>query len=273
RHANDYLIVESNDLVVEDSSEGGEKAGTKKLIYHHLTLLAENEAGWKNLMRIHAESHNTFWSKPRIDTKLIEENSEGIIILTGCLGGMIAGPLSRGDENEARKNLERFIEVVGEDNVYVEIMDHGLEIERRTTIPKLVELADEYDLPLVATNDCHYVHQDKSEAHDAWLALQSSHGKKAVRLSDPDRFRFRSEVVGEDNVYVEIMDHGLEIERRTTIPKLVELADEYDLPLVATNDCHYVHQDKSEAHDAWLALQSSHGKKAVRLSDPDRFRF
>src|SRR5699024_2120766 len=116
-----------------------------------------------------------------------------IIILTGCLGGMVAGPLSRGDENEARKNLERFIEVVGEDNVYVEIMDHGLEIERRTTIPKLVELADEYDLPLVATNDCHYVHQDKSEAHDAWLALQSSHGKKAVRLSDPDRCRLEGD--------------------------------------------------------------------------------
>ena len=193
RHANHYLTVESNDLVVEDSSEGGEKAGTKKLIYYHVTLLAKSEAGWKNLMRIHAESHSTFWSKPRIDTTLIEENSEGIIILTGCLGGMIAGPLSRGDEKSARTHLERYIEVVGADNVYVEIMDHGLDVERRTTIPKLVGLADEYDLPLVATNDCHYVGQGKAEAHDAWLALQSSHGKKAVKLSDPSRFRFNGD--------------------------------------------------------------------------------
>ena len=193
RHANHYLTVESNDLVVEDSSEGGEKAGTKKLIYHHVTLLAKSEAGWKNLMRIHAESHSTFWSKPRIDTTLIDQNSEGIIILTGCLGGMIAGPLSRGDEKSARTHLGRYIEVVGADNVYVEIMDHGLDVERRTTIPKLVGLADEYDLPLVATNDCHYVGQGKAEAHDAWLALQSSHGKKAVKLSDPNRFRFNGD--------------------------------------------------------------------------------
>ena len=193
RHAQNSIVVESSDLVVEDSPEGGEKAGTKKLIYHHVTLLAENEAGWKNLLRIHAASHSTFWSKPRIDTKLIAEHSEGIIILTGCLGGMVAGPLSRGQDDEARTNLERFIEVVGHNNVYVEIMDHGLDVERRTTIPKLVALADEYDLPLVATNDCHYVGHDKDVAHDAWLALQSSHGNKTVKLSDPNRFRFNGD--------------------------------------------------------------------------------
>lgn len=189
RFENNFEMIESSEAVVEDAeSESG--SSVKKKIYHHVTILARNTQGWKNLMRIHSESWKHFWSKPRIDTELIKEHSEGLIILTGCLGGMIANPLSQGDKATAKKNLERFIEVVGHDNVYVEVMDHGLDIERQAVIPDLVELAEEYDLPLVATNDCHYGPASSAQAHDAWLALQSSKGKKSVKLSDPKRFRF-----------------------------------------------------------------------------------
>lgn len=191
RFEQNFEMIESHEAVVEESeSDSSTSATVKKKIYHHVTILARNTQGWKNLMRIHAESWKHFWSKPRIDTALIEAHSEGLIILTGCLGGMIANPLSRGDRDVAKKNLERFIDVVGHENVYVEVMDHGLDIERQGVIPQLVELAEEYDLPLVATNDCHYGPADNAEAHDAWLALQSSKGKKSVKLDDPKRFRF-----------------------------------------------------------------------------------
>jgi hypothetical protein len=123
-----------------------------------------------------------------MDYDLLAEHSEGLIVLTGCLGGPVSGPLHRGDPGEARTNLQRLVDIFGRDNVYVEIMDHEVPGERKT-MAGLIGLADEFDLPLVATNDCHFTHHHQAEAHDAWLALQSGRGGQAS-LHDPKRFRF-----------------------------------------------------------------------------------
>lgn len=187
RHERNFTVVKTDELAVEDS-EGKSVHGTKQKRYDHLTLLAVNTAGWRNLLRLHRASYESFWYKPRMDFELLAEHSEGIIALSGCLGGPVAGPLSRGEGDIAAANLDRLIDIFGHDNVYVELMDHGIGIERNIVVD-LIALADERDLPIVASNDCHYTHCDDAEAHDAWLALQSGRWSSA-RLDDPKRFRF-----------------------------------------------------------------------------------
>lgn len=186
-----YLAIgsrfEKNAMDVEDDDadpdpDGGK--GTKSKKYEHLTLLATTPTGWRNLVLMTNEAQESIWYKPRIDYDLLAEHAEGIIVLTGCLGGPIAGPLSRGDRDTAVANLRRLVECVGAENVFVELMEHGVEAEQRI-IAELVAVADEVGVGYVATNDSHYIHADQSDAHDAWLAV----GTKA-KLTDEKRFRF-----------------------------------------------------------------------------------
>lgn len=170
---------------------------TKKRRYEHLTVLAATKSGWLNLVKMHNEAHATgFWGKPRIDHLLLRDHRDGLIVMTGCIGGPIAGPLSRGDEESARENLRWLCEDVGPENVYVEVMDHGIPAQYDVA-PKIQALVDWANgdegarrwshgaLKLVATNDAHYTCGDDAEAHEAWLAV----GTKA-RLSDANRFKF-----------------------------------------------------------------------------------
>lgn len=180
--------VPNGDETATDMSEDEEGAVSKKTTKtkrnQHITLLARNAAGWANLVRISNAAAETFKGKPLMDFALIKEHSEGIIALTGCLGGPVLGPVSRGEFAEARKNLERIIDAVGHENVYVEVMEHGIDVES-AALPAMAELAAEFGLPLVATNDAHYVNESDAETHAAWLTIQS--GKT---LNDPKRFQF-----------------------------------------------------------------------------------
>lgn len=169
-----------------DDADGSGKTKTRK--YMHLTLLAETPAGWANLVRIRNASEESKTARyPLADYPLIAAHADGILILTGCLGGPVLGPLSRGDEEGAREGIEACIAAVGAGNVYVEVMEHGLEQES-AVLPRLAELADEYGLPLVATNDSHYTHEEDAQAHDAWLALRT---KK--KIADTNRYRFHGD--------------------------------------------------------------------------------
>jgi DNA polymerase-3 subunit alpha len=158
--------------------------GKKSKKYEHLTLLASTSTGWANLVAMGNESQDSFWLKPRIDYELLAKYGEGIIVLTGCLGGPVAGPLSRGNRDEAIANLHTLIGCVGKDNVYVEVMDHGIEAQI-LIMDELRAVAAEVGLPLVATNDSHYMLATDKDAHEAWLAV----GTKKVQ-SDAERFRF-----------------------------------------------------------------------------------
>lgn len=187
-----YLAIgsrfEKNALQVEndDADPDADDKGTKSKKYEHLTLLAISQVGWRNLvlMANEAQSPESYWYKPRIDYDLLAEHGEGIVVLTGCLGGPVAGPLSRGDRATAVANARRLIECVGKENVYVEVMDHGIDAQLRI-MGDLRSVAAELDLPLVATNDSHYIHPDQGHAHEAWLAV----GTRA-KLSDTKRFKF-----------------------------------------------------------------------------------
>jgi DNA polymerase-3 subunit alpha len=167
-----------------DEEEGDTKSSTKLKHYEHLTVLARNTTGWKSLLAIHNAAQETVFYKPRADYALLKEHSEGLIVLTGCLAGPIAGPLLRDDFEEARDNLETLIDCVGKENVYLEIMDHGIDAES-DILDDIVELSKEYGIPMVATNDSHYTLDCDEHAHDGFLAVGSN-----KNLSDPTRFRF-----------------------------------------------------------------------------------
>lgn len=169
-----------------DSDAEGEsgEAGTKRKAYMHLTVLARTKQGWLNLVAMHNAAYDSYWYYPRIDFDLLREHAEGLIVLTGCLGGPVAGPLSRGEDDVAYANARELIDMLGAENVYVELMDHGIPSEQ-AVVGKLVKLAADLGLRSVVTNDCHYVHESDASAHDAWLCVSTD-----STIETADRFRF-----------------------------------------------------------------------------------
>ncbi|TXN30691.1 DNA polymerase III subunit alpha [Lacisediminihabitans profunda] len=156
--------------------------------YTHMTLLSENNEGMHNLFRLSSlASIEGFYFKPRMDRELLSRYAQGIIATTGCVGGEVQTRLRLGQYDEARKAAADFQDIFGKGNFFAEIMDHGIDIERRT-MEDLLRLAKDLDLPLVATNDLHYTHAHDATAHAALLCVQS-----ASTLDDPNRFKFDSD--------------------------------------------------------------------------------
>lgn len=153
----------------------------------HLVLLAKNQKGYQNLCRLISSSHlEGFYYKPRIDKEILQEHHEGLIALSGCLKGELVSLLLSGRINEAEEAAKWYATLFGE-RYYIELMDHGLPDQARAN-PQLIELAQKIGIPLVATNDCHYVEASDLDAHDALLCIQT--GKT---LQDGDRMRFTSD--------------------------------------------------------------------------------
>ncbi len=167
---------------VDDS--GGDTEGGKKL-YYHLTLLAENDLGYRNLIQLSSLAFlEGYYYKPRMDWELLERYSGGLIATTGCLGGHVLQALLNGDERAAIERAGRLQDIFGKDNLFVELQDHGLQAQRDTN-PKLIEIARRIGAPLIATNDSHYTQRHDHEAHDALLCVQTG-----ALMSDPKRFKF-----------------------------------------------------------------------------------
>ncbi len=153
----------------------------------HLTLLCENETGYRNLIRLSSLAYlEGFYYKPRIDRELLAQYHEGLIGLSGCLKGEIPYRLSAGDNEGARRALGEYRDIMGPDKFFLEIMRLGLKVEERIN-NELLSLSKEFDIPYVATNDCHYFDQDDYKAHDVLLCI----GTKKV-LSDKERLKFES---------------------------------------------------------------------------------
>ena len=167
---------------IDDS--GGDTDSGKKL-YYHMTLLAENDQGYRNLIQLASLAFlEGYYYKPRMDWELLERYHHGLIATTGCLGGHVLQALLQGDERGALDKAGRMQEIFGRDNLFVELQDHGLPAQRETN-PKLLEIAKKIGAPIIATNDSHYVQRDDHEAHDALLCVQTG-----ATLDDPKRFRF-----------------------------------------------------------------------------------
>ena len=154
--------------------------------YYHLVLLAESNIGYSNLTHIVSRGFTEgFYYKPRVDMELLEQYHEGLICLSACLAGEIPRALRSGDYPEAKAAALRYINCFGKNNFFLELQDHGIP-EQKIVNQGILRLSKELDIPMVATNDCHYTMREDSEAHDHLLCIQT--GK---RVSDTDRMRYQ----------------------------------------------------------------------------------
>ena len=152
--------------------------------YSHLILLCENNTGYQNLMKLVSEGFLTgYYYRPRIDYNLIRQHSEGLLCLSACLSGDLPKLLLQGRYDDAEAYVREMQDIFGEKNFYVEIMDHGIR-EEKIVMPRLISLAREMNVPLVATNDCHYLEEKDADAQEVLLCIQT--GKT---LDDANRMR------------------------------------------------------------------------------------
>lgn len=167
--------------------------------YSHLILLCENNTGYQNLMYLCSEAFTRgFYYKPRIDYKLLREHSEGLICLTACLSGDLPKLLLDGRIAEAEKYTREMAALFGPDHFYIEIMDHGISEEKRL-LPRIIDMGERTGIPLVATNDCHYMRREDAETQEVLMCIQT--GKT---LDDENRMRMDT-----DQLYVKSEDEML----------------------------------------------------------------
>lgn len=152
--------------------------------YSHLILLCENNTGYKNLMKLISEGFiRGFYYKPRIDYELLRRHHEGLIAMSACLSGELPSLLLEGRYEDAKKHALMMRDIMGEGNYFIEIMDHGIR-EEKTVLPRLIRLSAETGIPMVATNDCHYLAREDAAAQEVLMCIQT--GKT---LDDDSRMR------------------------------------------------------------------------------------
>jgi len=168
-------------------ADGGEDDVSGGGAYTHMTILAENDTGLSNLFKLSSlASLEGFYYKPRMDRQLLSQYSEGLIATTGCPGGEIQTKIRMGAYKDALTAASELRDLFGKENFYLEIMDHGIDIENRVKAD-LLKLAKELGLPLLATNDLHYTKHEDAGAHEALLCVQSG-----STIADPKRFKFEN---------------------------------------------------------------------------------
>ena len=162
--------------------------------YTHLVLLCENNIGWANLIKIVSRGHlDGFYYKPRVDMETLREYSRGLICLTGCISGPLQEWILRGEPEKAEATLLELRDVFGENNLFVELQDHELEEERRCT-PELVRIARKYGVPLVVTNDAHFLRAEDHDAHDILICVGTGNKRAdSKRMHYPAGSYFKSE--------------------------------------------------------------------------------
>lgn len=155
--------------------------------YYHLILLAENQQGYSNLVKLVSLANTEgMYYKPRVDKELLRQYHEGIICLSACIAGEIPQAILRDNANKAEELVKEYVDIFGKDNFFIELQDHGMPEEKKSNAA-LVELARKYDIGMVATNDLHYIKKEDSEFHDVLLCIQT--GKT---VDDENRMRFPS---------------------------------------------------------------------------------
>jgi DNA polymerase-3 subunit alpha len=227
--------------------------------YTHMTILAENNQGLANLFRLSSlASLEGYYYKPRMDRELLSRYAEGLIATTGCPGGEIQTRLRMGNYGEALRAASDYRDIFGASNFYLELMDHGIDIENRVRAD-LLKLAKELKLPLLATNDLHYTFAEDGAAHEALLCVQSG-----STLADPKRFKF-------DN-------HEFYVKTAAQMRELFkDLPESCDNTLLIAERCNVTLREgenllprfevpQGESEDSWLRTLSHKGLQS-RLGD------
>ena len=232
--------------------DGGEDDVSGGGAYTHMTLLAENNEGLSNLFKLASlASLEGYYYKPRMDRELLAQYSRGIIATTGCPGGEIQTRLRMGNYKEAKRAAGELRDIFGAENFYLEVMDHGIEIENRVK-KDLLKLGKEMGLPLLATNDLHYTHHADAAAHEALLCVQSG-----STLADPKRFKFDN-----DEFYVKTAAQMRELFK--------DIPESCDNTLLVAERCNVIMREgedllprfevpKGETEDSWLRKKANEG--------------
>ncbi len=233
-------------------ADGGEDDVSGGGAYTHMTLLAENNVGLSNLFKLSSlASLEGFYYKPRMDRELLAQYATGIIGTTGCPGGEIQTRLRMGAYKEAMKAASDLRDIFGPENFFLELMDHGIDVEKRVKAD-LLKLGKELGLPLLATNDLHYTKNEDSVAHEALLCVQSG-----STMADPKRFKFdndqfylksAAEMRDLFSEYPESCDNTLLIAERcnVTLREGENLLPQFEVPA-------------GESEDSWLTKLSNLG--------------
>jgi DNA polymerase-3 subunit alpha len=215
--------------------------------YNHLLVLAENEEGYRNLVKITSEaSLHGFYYKPRVSKKFLAEHAKGLIALSGCLKGEVAEFLTEEKYDAARNAASTYADIFGKQNFYLEIQDQGLEMEHRIH-PGLFRLQKDLGIPLVATNDSHYLCEDDAHAQDVMVCIQT--GKS---IQDPNRMKFQGTgfyVKNHDEMYQvfkdspDVLSRTLEIAERchVQLAKVSNPFPHFDVPAGYTLDSYFEH--------------------------------
>ncbi len=152
---------------------------------YHLVLLAKNMLGYQNLINIVSKAYvEGFYSKPRVDLELLREHSEGIIALSACIAGKIPQMIIQGNYAKAKEEAQKYIEIFGKENFFLEIQDHGI-IEQKQVNSGILDLATELGIKMVATNDVHYIKKEDNKLHDVLMCIQMN-----KTINDESRFGF-----------------------------------------------------------------------------------
>ncbi len=189
--------------------------------YAHLTLLAESNEGYANLIKLSSLGYlEGYYYKPRVDWQLLERHAKGIVALSGCLSGLVSKALEESRSQDAASDLDRLVQIFGRDSTYVEIQNAGLEQQGRIN-PQLAGLAEATGLPLVATGDVHYLLHEDARAHEALLCIQSGDSLKNPNhwRFDTDQFYFKTpeEMAADFAAYPEALRRTLEVADRCTV--------------------------------------------------------
>jgi DNA polymerase-3 subunit alpha len=183
--AEDIKPVLGCEVYVAPNSRFDREPGSSEDRYFHLILLAENNTGYNNLMKIVSKGFlEGFYYKPRVDYEVLREYREGIIALSACLGGEVASNIRRGFYEEAKKAANSLREIFGDNNFFLELQDHGIP-EQKTVNQALLRMSEETGIPLVATNDVHYTLESDAQAHDILLCIQTQ-----KKVTDENRMRY-----------------------------------------------------------------------------------
>jgi len=236
----ELYVCKKNDHRIERTPPDGDT-------YNHLLVLAENEEGYRNLVKITSEaSLHGFYYKPRVSKNFLAEHAKGLIALSGCLKGEVAEFLTEEKYDAARNAASTYADIFGRQNFYLEIQDQGLEMEHRIH-PGLFRLQKDLGIPLVATNDSHYLCEDDAHAQDVMVCIQT--GKS---IQDPNRMKFQGTgfyVKNHDEMYQvfkdspDVLSRTLEIAERchVQLAKVSNPFPHFDVPAGYTLDSYFEH--------------------------------
>ncbi len=213
--------------------------------YYHLILLAENNTGYHNLMKIvSAGFTDGYYYRPRVDMEILNKYHEGIIAASACLAGEVARYIQKNMYDEAKKAAGKYLECFGRGNYFLELQDHGIP-EQKIVNQALIRIGKELDIPLIATNDVHYTYEDDAEAHDLLLCIQT-----AKKVTDEDRLRYEGGqfYVKSEEQMRELFPYALE-----AIENTQKIADRCNVT-IEFGKSRLPHFEVPEGYDSWTYL-------------------